>query len=1857
MNCLKSQELMHEWLEELLEPDEVSAIASHVAGCLPCQAEHALAKKLRGKVRAALTSPFPEITFSPPTPIQISKMEKSPTKSRTRWSAEKTFLALAASLMLLAAGSFLRNMLLERDLQSLNAKFASLSASQTALNQSLANFPRTEQDLAREYAQAVTKAREEINNQPVRLVVNGPAGVIGGAPSQFFAQAIDPNGRPLAMRMEAMLEDPRAKDKAMLLDVVPQADGTHRISVPPDAPVISGSDPILRVRALPPKEPKANTTPLPVVEVTERIKLGLPPLTTHLSTDKRLYQPGESVRFRSLTLERSTLKPPTESLKLRVRLILPNKTEKLILISDGLLTTAENPTRPITGPSGKPLRGIASGEIPLEPDQPGGEYTLKVEDSENRFVPAERKFLVQVYQKPRINKELVFSKRGYAPGEAAQMAVSATSQDGKPVTSQAVSAQLKIDEKVFDSNGVASNDQNWQSETTLNADGKATFTFKLPQEDKITRGDASITVTFTDGASVETLVKPVPLVLDRVDVALFPEGGDLVADLPARVYFTARTKTGKPTDLNARLMADGKPLVEQIRTLSDLENPGANQGLGFFEFTPKSGVYYSFELLGPSKGTKIPLPPTQSRGVSLRVDTEKLLAGGSVPVRLAATDDAMWFVGLYCRGRMLDSKLVSGKESKVELSPPPELGGVCRLTVFRVEPGNVPANGNANQGKLVPVAERLIWRPVVDNLKIDLRLESANGSGAKPGGSFTPGEKVRLKVTARDSEGKPTGAILLASVVDHSVVTLADEKNARTMPTHFLLGEEVLHPEDLEYSDFLLTGHPLAKKAMDLLLGTQGWRRFAEQDPAKFQAQRPLEANDFMVSSGLARQQATMSTQVAMEAKVRELAPVFDARFREKREEANKMRADLQTAQTEESKLNDKIKKIQGNLQSNFTPLTVGLGLASGFFSLIALLARGKSVATQIALWAVLPLLVATGSYVFLRQMDQQWAEQRNGLTFFSSSFPKKSAMMAPIAPSQAENIQLGAVGNDKFAMAKGLEKPLPMAARAVPAPLATPLPIEGAIPVAAQTGRPQMLRKGSLIAPGSASSPRPTRIANSKNAILDIRGGGFGGQSGEGLSIAGIDRLLLPESMAQDPALLAPVSGLDLPPVPVVREYSHARAFGSAASSRSDFTETLLWKPVWVLPSGEGSVEFELSDSLTRYSATIAANTEDGRLASASTLFEAKLPLALSAKLPGETTSGDLLESPLSIEGEPGATVVWQINQLEGATQQGPDKGTITLDSSGRGRTLIKIKPNEDTNTLRYQIEASSGEWKDSIQGSIPVAADGFPVTGSISLRLEGRQQRVLRLPETWQKGSLSVKLEGFPSPLGETLAGLEGMLREPHGCFEQTSSISYPNLLVLRLLKSSGHANPEIESKARDLLVQGYKRLAGFECMDTKAGFKRGFEWFGASDQQHEGLTAYGLLQFTGMREVGIEGIDPNLISRTREYLLSKRDGQGGFTRVARRLDSFGNSSANLSNAYILWALAKSGDMADLKTEINALAKRAPDMTDPYEMALAANALYLSGQKEPALSLCAKLATKQATEGHIPGAATSITHSSGDGLLIETTALAVMAWQSASKSENEANVLRAINWLSQKRAGGTFGSTQATILALEAMTQFQQANSGKTKEGTLKFGSHGQPVLNLSFPDKAVSRLVGDLKEPDSGLRPGDNPIDLELTNGNAFPGSLTWEYQTLTPPSSPKATITLQGQLDRDEVTEGESVRLNLRVQNTLPSPTGMVMAIIGLPASLALPTDAKQLIEYARQPADGTKPRIAAWEQRGRELAFYWRGFQPNEVVSLPIDLVAMVPGRTKGQAMRSYLFYSPDIKFWQNGLQITVKPKS
>ena len=71
-------------------------------------------------------------------------------------------------------------------------------------------------------------------------------------------------------------------------------------------------------------------------------------------------------------------------------------------------------------------------------------------------------------------------------------------------------------------------------------------------------------------------------------------------------------------------------------------------------------------------------------------------------------------------------------------------------------------------------------------------------------------------------------------------------------------------------------------------------------------------------------------------------------------------------------------------------------------------------------------------------------------------------------------------------------------------------------------------------------------------------------------------------------------------------------------------------------------------------------------------------------------------------------------------------------------------------------------------------------------------------------------------------------------------------------------------------------------FNCILKKLFFKvcliqaLKFDWYG-KPPAHEPLTAYGLMQFVDMQSVF--NVDQNLIDRTAEWLLSRRDGNGGW------------------------------------------------------------------------------------------------------------------------------------------------------------------------------------------------------------------------------------------------------------------------------------------------------------------------------------------------------------------------------------------
>src|SRR5437016_4324811 len=212
---------------------------------------------------------------------------------------------------------------------------------------------------------------------------------------------------------------------------------------------------------------------------------------------------------------------------------------------------------------------------------------------------------------------------------------------------------------------------------------------------------------------------------------------------------------------------------------------------------------------------------------------------------------------------------------------------------------------------------------------------------------------------------------------------------------------------------------------------------------------------------------------------------------------------------------------------------------------------------------------------------------------------------------------------------------------------------------------------------------------------------------------------------------------------------------------------------------------------------------------------------------------------------------------------------------------------------------------------------------------------------------------------------------------------------------------------------------------------------------------------MQFTDMAQV--RSVDKEMLDRTRTWLLSRRDGKGGFSMNPKALDSFGGAPADTTNAYIVWALIESGEKS-LDKEIASVKASAASTQDSYIVALGANILHAAGDYAGARQLMEKLARNQEAAGNVKGAVTSITRSGGDALSIETTALSVLAWM--REPSYAANTQKGLKWILETNKSGRFGSTQSTILALRAIVAYDAANARPKAPGRIILNVDGKTV-----------------------------------------------------------------------------------------------------------------------------------------------------------------------------------------------------
>ncbi|HEX8537871.1 MAG TPA: alpha-2-macroglobulin family protein, partial [Cystobacter sp.] len=282
-------------------------------------------------------------------------------------------------------------------------------------------------------------------------------------------------------------------------------------------------------------------------------------------------------------------------------------------------------------------------------------------------------------------------------------------------------------------------------------------------------------------------------------------------------------------------------------------------------------------------------------------------------------------------------------------------------------------------------------------------------------------------------------------------------------------------------------------------------------------------------------------------------------------------------------------------------------------------------------------------------------------------------------------------------------------------------------------------------------------------------------------------------------------------------REYAHVVRPGREPGDRVDFSETLFWNAGVRTDArtGEARVSFGLNDSVTTFKAFAGGVGDDGALGSTVATIESVQPFYIEPKLPLEVTSGDVIQLPLAlVNGTSAALRGAGVKVGLTGDMKAASVGGVDLAANERARRIIELKVGAQARPVDVTLAATAGNYTDTVKRTLSIKPQGFPLRASFGGLLSSRQPVVhgVTLPPNWVRGSVKTSIAVYPTPLANMTESLARLIQEPSGCFEQTSSTTYPMTMAQQYFQTHSGVSPELVASAREKLEAGYKRLVGF-------------------------------------------------------------------------------------------------------------------------------------------------------------------------------------------------------------------------------------------------------------------------------------------------------------------------------------------------------------------------------------------------------------------------------------------------------------
>ncbi|XP_039220673.1 alpha-1-macroglobulin-like isoform X3 [Crotalus tigris] len=362
-------------------------------------------------------------------------------------------------------------------------------------------------------------------------------------------------------------------------------------------------------------------------------------------------------------------------------------------------------------------------------------------------------------------------------------------------------------------------------------------------------------------------------------------------------------------------------------------------------------------------------------------------------------------------------------------------------------------------------------------------------------------------------------------------------------------------------------------------------------------------------------------------------------------------------------------------------------------------------------------------------------------------------------------------------------------------------------------------------------------------------------------------------------------------------------------------------------------------------------------------------------------------------------------------------------------------------------------------------LCTDGKPKSESIPLTL----------PENVVEGSAKASFCVLGDILGGAIQNLHQLLKMPYGCGEQNMALFAPNIYILNYLKKTGQLTQEIKSKGIRYLVAGYQRQLNYKHPDGS------YSAFGErSEEGNTWLTAFVLKSFAPARS--FISVEEKHIIDAQNSLTLRQETNGCFRSTGSLFNNAlkgGVDDQITLSAYITIALLEVPLSPSFFVVENALVclEKASEAKEihVYLRALLAYAFALAEKEEKRqemLDFLLKVAVKD-EDGSIhwerPGKPKQRSdfpfYSRAPSAEVEMTSYVLLACltKNTTPSQEELTIAAAIvKWLlKQQNSNGGYSSTQDTVVALQALSQYRTITYSKDGVDARVTLSSGDAVL----------------------------------------------------------------------------------------------------------------------------------------------------------------------------------------------------